>query len=248
MTIRWALFGGTLLGRCFFVHIPKFWKKNDLGWNSEVVTTKQLGFFLKGSKKKNNMDSSCNLGVSTLRLFFCLLLVWQSCLRIGMVSMIWSLEIGFQPSFSRGDYPFEGNSNTAKIRGHFDGFFSENIAASFVVFRHTMASPSKPTQPAHPPDRPAAGLLGPPFFLGAPNPVRTTPEGFLPGPKAWKAWRLIGAKPLNNNLHTLGILYTKPFPGSWHMTTRIMIFLVGHPGFNPGYCERQLAYQLLAKV
>ena len=210
MTIRGARFGGHAFRQIFFVHIPKFWEKKRT-W---VETQKwwrlnSWDFFFEGLPKKN-MDSSCNLGVSTLRLFFCSLLVWQSCLRIGMVSMIWSLEIGFQPSFGRGAYPFEGDSNTAKIRGHFvEGFFFRKYCSKFRSFP-SYNGPSFETNPASPPTWPPGGRsFRTTFFLGAPNPVRTTPEGFLPGPKAWKAWRLIGAKPLNNNLHTLGILYPR---------------------------------------
>lgn len=187
-------FWGHAFRQMFFCSYPEILKKK-MTW---VETQKwwrlnSWDFFWRAPKKKN-MDSSCNLGVPTLRLFFCLLLVWQSCLRIGMVSMIWSLEIGFQPSFSRGAYPFEGNSNTAKIRGHFvDGFFFRKYCSKFRSFP-SYNGPSFGTNPLSratwPPGRPPSFRTT--LFLGAPNPVRTTPESFLPGTKGFQLGDLWG--------------------------------------------------------
>lgn len=162
MTIRGARFGGHAFRQMFFCSYPEILRKKEWpGLKLRSGDDLTVGiFFWRAPKKQHGFELQFRR--FDLAVFFCLLLVWQSCLRIGMVSMIWSLEIGFQPSFGRGAYPFEGDSNTAKIRGHFvEGFFFRKYCSKFRSFP-SYNGPSFETNPASPP----TGLFGPPFFWG----------------------------------------------------------------------------------
>lgn len=111
------------------------------------------------------MDSSCNLGVSTLRFFFAC--SWFGSLVYELAWYLWydHLKSVSNPPLAGvlthlREIQTQPKSAVILLRD----FFSENIAASFVVFRHTMAPPSKPTQPAHPP------VFSDHLFFGGPKP------------------------------------------------------------------------------